>query len=68
LPKAQVQSKGSVGPVFGFDNRTTTSRLCRAAQSIVKKQITGQASSRQFNVHTSVILVRDSVNNGEFGE
>jgi hypothetical protein len=58
--------KGSVGAVFGFDNRIATNRLCRAARFIVKKQITGQAYPRQFNVHTSLILLRDIVNNGEF--
>jgi hypothetical protein len=62
----QVQSKGIVGGVFGFDNRTATNRVCRAARFTVKKQMTGQAYPRQFNVHTSWILVRDIVNNGEF--
>jgi hypothetical protein len=62
----QVQSKGSVGAVFGFDNRTATNRLCHAAWFTLKKQITRQAYPRQFNVHTSLILVRDIVNNGEF--
>jgi hypothetical protein len=66
LPKAQVQSKGSVGAVFGFENRTATNSLCHAARFIVKKQVTWQAYPRQFNVHTSFILVSDILNNGEF--
>jgi hypothetical protein len=68
LLKVQVQSKGSVGAVFGFDNRTATNRLCHAAWFTVKKQITWQASPRQFHVHTSFILVSDIVNNSEIGE
>jgi hypothetical protein len=62
----QVQSKGSVGAVFGFDNRTSANRLCDAARFTVKKQITSQAAVRQFNVHTSFIRVSDIVNNEEF--
>jgi hypothetical protein len=64
--KAQVSSKGRVGAVLSFGDRTTTNGLCNAARFTVKKGITWRAYPRQVNVHTSLIFVSGILNNGEF--